>query len=204
MRLIAALNLTRTSGSITAVLPLGAGGGGEDGGAGGAGPYDVAVRIRDARGTVIDERPAVFVPSACEDPDEDVTGVVDMDLPAPAGAATVEVLVDGQVVDSQAVGGEAVPAGAVAEIDLEAAGPGGSPGDLELRWEQPDAPAGQRYIVQLSDDAGASWRTVAIGLTEPAVSLPREELTGDEVTVRVLATTGTGTTEVRTDTVRVR
>jgi hypothetical protein len=36
------------------------------------------------------------------------------------------------------------------------------------------------------------------------VSLSTDEVPGNEVTVRVLATTGSGTTEVRTDTVRVR
>jgi hypothetical protein len=202
MRLIAALNLTRSSGSITAVLPVS--GGAEEGEATGAEPYDVTIRIRDAEGTTLDERRASFQPSACEDPDEDVTGVVDMDVPTPAGAATLEVLVGGQVVDRQPVGGEAVPLGTFTGADQEAAGAGGTPGAVELRWEQPDAPAGQRYIVQLSDDGGATWRTVAVGLTEPAVSLPRDELTGDEITVRVLATTGSGAALVRTDTVRVR
>ena len=74
----------------------------------------------------------------------------------------------------------------------EAAGPGEAPGGtLELRWEAPEAPPSQRYIVQVSDDAGASWRTVAVGLAEPR-TLPPDELTGDEVTVRLLATTGSG------------
>jgi hypothetical protein len=79
--------------------------------------------------------------------------------------------------------------------------PGGA---LELRWEAPEAPPGQRYIVQVSDDAGATWRTVAVGLAEPAVTLMADDLKGDEVTVRILATTGSGTTVVRTDTVSVR
>ena len=56
----------------------------------------------------------------------------------------------------------------------------------------------------LRDDAGGIWRTVAVNLPEPVVSLAVDDLPGDEVTVRVLATTGSGTTVVRTDTVRVR
>jgi hypothetical protein len=75
---------------------------------------------------------------------------------------------------------------------------------LHLRWEAPDASAGQRYIVQVSDDDGATWKTVAVGLAEPAVRLSRDEFTGDTVTVRLLATTGTAATVVRTETVRVR
>lgn len=204
MRLIAALNLTRTTGSITAVLPMAQSVvdrvAEEEAG---PQPSKITVRIRDAAGNTLDERGATFLPSVCEDPDEDATaGVVDMDVPTPAGSAIIELVVDGQVVDSQPVGGETVPLGGLVSTAEELAGPSDT---LDLRWEQPDAPAAQRYIVQVSDDAGGTWRTVAVGLTEPAVTVPRDELEGEEVTVRVLATTGSGeTTLVRIDTVRLR
>jgi hypothetical protein len=202
MRLIAALNLTRTSGSITSVLPAAGGG---DAPARGAEPNETAVRVRDAGGAVLDERLVPFQRSACEDPDEDVTGVVDVVIPSFADAATIELLVDGQVVDSHPVGGQPAPVGGLVRADRAAAGPGEAPGGvLELRWEAPEAPPGQRYIVQTSDDAGATWQTVAVGLAEPAVTLTPDDLKGDQVTVRVLATTGSGTTVVRTDTVPVR
>jgi hypothetical protein len=201
MRLIAALNLTTTSGSITSVLPAT---GGDEAPAGGAEPDHVTVRVRGADGTILDERPVEFVRSTCEDPGDDVTGVVDAVLPTVEGAASIELLVDGQVVDSHPIGGEAAPVGELVRVDRESAGPGEPPGGaLELRWEAPEAPPGQRYIVQVSDDAGASWRTVAVDLTEPALTVPPDELTGDEIMVRVLATTGSGTTVVRTDTVPV-
>lgn len=203
VRLIAAVNVTRSSGSVTAVLPSAMA---AEPDAGGAAGYDVAVRVVDAEGTVLNERPAVFVPSACEEADEDVTGVVDMTLPTPAGEAVVEVLVAGQVVDSRPVGGEVSPVGAVVGADPRADSAGGPSGGsaLELRWERPEAPSGQRYTIQVSEDGGETWRTVAVDLAEPAVSLAPEELTADEITVRVLATTGTGATAERTDTVRVR
>jgi hypothetical protein len=203
MRMIAALNLTQASGAITSVLP--ATGGGDEAPAGGAEPYGVTVRVRDAAGEILDERSVTFLRSTCEDPGDDVTGVVDAVLPAVETAATIELLVDGRVVDSHPVGGETAAGGELVRADRGAAGLADAAGGaLELRWEVPRAPAGQRYIVQVSDDAGTTWRTVAVGLSEPAVSLPFDELTGDEVTVRVLATTGTGMTVVRTDTVPVR
>jgi len=203
MRLIAALNLTRTSGSITAVLPAAGGG---DAPARGAEPYETTVRILDGSGAILDERPVPFQRSVREDPDEDVTGVVDVVLPTLEGAASIELLVDGQVVDSYPVGGEPAPGGELVRADREAAGPGGGTpgGTLELRWAVPEAPPGQRYIVQVSDDAGATWQTVAVGLAEPAVTLTSDDLKGDEVSVRILATTGSGTTVVSTDTVPVR
>jgi hypothetical protein len=201
MRLIAALNLTETSGTITSILPDT----GSDVPAGGAETSDVTVRVRDADGAIVDERPVAFLRSTCEDPGDDVTGVVDVVLPTFEGATSIELLVDGQVVDSHPVGGEAAAVGELVRADREAAGPGEAPGGaLELRWAAPEAPPGQRYIIQVSDDSGASWRTVAVGLAEPAVTLPSDELTGDVVTVRILATTGSGTSVVRTDTVRVR
>jgi hypothetical protein len=40
-----------------------------------------------------------------------VTGVVDVVLPTPEDAASIELLVDGQVVDSYPVGGEPAPVG---------------------------------------------------------------------------------------------
>ena len=202
MRLISALNLTRTSGSITSVLPAA---GGDDAPARGAEPYETTVRILDANGAILDERPVPFQRSVREDPDEDVTGVVDVVLPTVGDAASIELLVDGQVVDTYAVGGEPAPVGELVRADRDAAGPGGTPGGtLELRWAVPEAPPGQRYIIQVSDDTGATWQTVAVGLAEPAVTLTSDDLKGDEVAVRILATTGSGTTVVRTDTVPVR
>jgi hypothetical protein len=143
----------------------------------------------------------VFVPSACEDPDDDVTGVVDMDVPAAPGAARIEVVVAGQVVDSQPVGGEAVPLGPPV-TGPSIAGTTDSPGVLALRWQRPPESSGERYTVQVSVDDGATWRTVAVGLTEPAVSLPRAEYAGQHLTVRVLATTGSAWAPVRIDRMR--
>jgi hypothetical protein len=145
----------------------------------------VTVRIRDVDGAILDDRPVAFVRSTCEDPGDDVTGVVDAVLLAVDGVASIELLVDGHVVDSQPVGGAAAPIGELERVDREAAGPGEAPGGaLELRWGAPDAPPGQRYVVQISDDAGATWRTVAVGQVEPALTLPPDKLTGDEITGR--------------------
>lgn len=207
MRMIAALNLTRMAGAITTVLPT-------DGDAQESAhafdtverpPHEITVRVLDADGAVLDERPAAFLRTACEDPDEDVTGVVDVTVPTYEDGASVELLVGGRVIDSQPIGGAPAPVGDLVSTVAEAAGPGATPGEaLDVRWEAPAAPAGQRYIVQVSEDGGETWRTIAVGLSEPAVTLPTDDLDADEVQVRVLSTTGTATTVVRTDTVTVR
>jgi hypothetical protein len=200
MRVIAALNLTHVSGTITSVLPSSGGGAP----ASEMGSYGVLVRVRDVDGATLGEWRAPFQRSVCEDPGDDVTGVVDVDIPTLEGAASVELVVDGSVVDSHPVGGQA-SIGELLPAEPAAAGPGEEPGgELQLRWETPAAPASQRYIVQVSDDRGATWRTVAVGLAEPAVTLSAEDLTGDEITVRILATTGSGATVVRMETVPLR
>ena len=117
----------------------------------------------------------------------------------------MEIVVNGPVIDTHPVGGETAPVGELVHPEPALAGAGETPGrTIHLQWQAPEEPAGQRYIVQVSEDGGVTWKTVAVGLTEPAVTMSRDEFAGDDVTVRLLATTGTGTTVVRTETVRVR
>jgi hypothetical protein len=58
-------------------------------------------------------------------------------------------------------------------------------------------------MVQVSQEEGV-WETVAVGLVDTALNLPSNRFDADEVTVRILATTGTGTVEVETEQVRIR
>ncbi len=194
VHLVAAIDLARGSATIAAVLPATRG---DDAPVSGR----VAVRLLDADGSVLAERPVAFQPSAVEEPGSELTGVVDAVVPLPPGAAALELLVDGRPVTGQPVGGAPVDVGALGIAESTGADPAEG---LTLRWEAPAGPTGQRYVVQVSDDGGAGWRTVAVGLAEPAVTLALDELTGAEVAVRVLASTGTGTRVVRTDTVPLR
>lgn len=195
---IASINLTRGTGAISAVLP-----GVDAAGAGatpGAGPEAVTIRLLGADGGVLDERSVPVRRSACEEPDDDVTGVVEAVVPASPDVATVAIVRDGTVVDAVAVGG--APA---ASASLERAAPvagasaGGagvvasSPSGLDLRWDVSGAAGSERYIVQVSDDDGGNWRTVAVGLVEPAVTLSAADYAADEVDVRLLSTTGRST-----------
>lgn len=206
MRLFASVNLSIREGSISAVLPtqlVGAGGVDAEAGVDPAGT--VRARVLDAQGGVLDERIVPFVRSSCEDPDADVTGTVDADLPDVDGAARVVLVVDDTVVAEYPVGGTAAapsapsqraPQGAERGVDL-------TDGVLHLTWEAAGAPESQRYVVQVSREEGV-WETVAVGLAETALDLPTDQFDTDEITVRVLATTGLGTVEVETDHVRIR
>jgi hypothetical protein len=200
-RIIGSVNLTVAAGSISAVLPA-APGADDNGDAVPAGPdgHQLSIRLLDADGELIDERPAAFRPSSCEDPDQDVTGVIDSVVPVLSGASAVEVLLDGAVLDRRPIGG---PVSRTADLRPGAADAGPTPdGGRQLSWEVPDAPAGQRYAVQLSDDGGASWRAVAVDLAQPEVRLAADELAGpagEPLLVRLLAVTGLSSAVVSTD-----
>ena len=204
IRIIGSVNLTSAAGSISAVLPAATGGDapGDASGDESAGPdgHQLSIRLLDAAGELIEEQPAVFRRSSCEDPDQDVTGVLDSVLPARADAATVEVVLDGGVLDRRPIGGP-VSATATLQPGVADAGPTAD-GGRQLSWSVPDAPAGQRYAVQLSDDDGASWRTVAVDLAQPEVRLPADELAGAPgrpLLARILAVTGLSSAVVSTD-----
>jgi hypothetical protein len=214
MRLFASVNLDRSEGSIAAVLPEQVVGAAPDADGSGAGEGAYADRVRaqvlDASGAVLDERPMPVVRSSCEDPDQDVTGTVDATLPDLAGAAQVQLLVGDSVVAAYPVGGSPVGPSAPRVLAAEDGGAerapaAGEPGAhvLHLEWDAAGAPGSQRYVVQVSSEPG-TWSTVAVGVTEPWLDLPVDDLEGDELDVKVLATTGTGVVEVRTERVRLR
>jgi hypothetical protein len=205
MRLFAAVNLDRTEGSISAVLPSSLVGPAPDAEAGAEPAGRVRAQVLDADGTVLDDSPVPFVRSSCEDPDEDETGTVDAELPDVKGAARVRLLVDDAVVAEHEVGGRAAPpSGPTAEARTGATrGPAEAAGVAHLTWEAAGAPASQRYVVQVSKEEGV-WETVAVGLADPEFDLPLDQIDADEVSVRILATTGTGVVEVETERIAVR
>lgn len=200
MRVFASVNLDRKEGAISAVLPSALVGTAAPADAVPAEPADtVRARLLAVDGTVLDERDVPFVRSSCEEPDEDVTGTVDAVLPDVADAARVVLLVGDDVVAEYAVGGRAAAPSSPSATRAQAAGPGaqglGPAGMVHLSWDAAGAPASQRYVVQVSQRDG-EWETVAVGLTQPRLDLPADQFDADEISVRILATTGTGLEEV--------
>lgn len=164
-------------------------------------PAAVARRARGARRGIPHRRATAFAPGA------NVTGVVDAIVPTLDGASSVKLLVEGEVADSHPVGGETAEIGALVQPEQASAGADDEQrgDDLDLRWEAPDAPPpSQRYSIQVSDDGGVTWQTVATGLTEPAVTLQPGDFASNQIDVRVLATTGSRTAVVGTETVSFR
>lgn len=189
---IATVDLTGHTGAVIAVLPAAeAPPAGSD-----AADRAVSLRLVDESGAVLDEQVVALRRGVREEATDQVTGVVDAVVPVPAAAVRVELLLDGDVLDSHPL---ASGGGAVGPLQRDAsAGAEGPDEPVRLRWSA-TAGADERYAVQLSHDGGASWATVAVGLTEPDVTIARVDAEG--ALARVLATGGAGITVLRTDTV---
>jgi hypothetical protein len=135
-----------------------------------------------------------FLPNTEREPGEDLMGVLDAVVPFVEGVASVEVLVDGTVADTYS----AAPEGAVGEAELTveqamgAAAAGMGAQAVTLDWSAAGAaPTGASYDVQVSTDGGASWQTVAMGLSEPRATIDLEGIDPDgQIELRVLAKDG--------------
>jgi len=156
--------------------------------------------------------PVAFIRDACTNRGDDVTGTVDTLLPAIKNATRLELVLNGQVVDTFSAGD---PVGAVRNIhsarparastrrsraaagttdDVEEAAlltwqPSGGARRARARAER--APSPVHYTVQISTDDGATWRTATFDSTEPQARIDRQLFgDADTIKVRVVATNG--------------
>jgi hypothetical protein len=191
IQVVAAANLTRSTGTLTAVMPTASPPSPPDDE---SGRPPIAIVLLDAAGESLAEHPARFQPSACEEPDDDVTGTIDAVLDAPPGARRVELRLGDAVLDAREIGGPAAPPGgpgAGAPAGLRRTD-GGAGDEVVVEWDAPGPSPGRRYLVQASADGGATWRTVGLDLAEPLVRIEADDFPGeDALDVRVIATSGT-------------
>ena len=200
VHVVAAVNLTQRSAQIASALPLPAADEHEAAGVADDGGPSFVVRVLDAAGAVLHAQPAPFLPSACSIEGEDQTGLIDTVVPNVAGAAAVELLLDDEVLDRFDVGGAAVAAQLVGAADAGLVAGAATGATITLSWEAPDAPAGQRYIVQVSADGGASWSTLAAGTPATSLEVDRDDFPGaTALDVRITATSGFGQPSVVTE-----
>lgn len=216
VHVVATVNLTRASGQIRHVTaydtpPVATPGDvtGRGGRASSAQPT-LSLRVYAGRSRAR-EFPAEFIRDACTDRSDDVTGAIDVLLPAVKGASRIDLLLNGEVVDRYEAGdqvravrnvrgaGRSRAATRVRDADRVE-----STDETGLLVWQPSGAARQararaggavasrlRYTVQVSSDGGATWHTAAFGLAEPQARIDRQ-LLGDAETVkvRVVATNG--------------
>lgn len=191
---VANVNVTRTQGQIRFVNPLPAGR--PSGIAEGSG---VTLRALGAGGEQLREYPVRVNLSSELGPDDDREGIVDAVIPLTQDARAIDLAIGSQVVHSVRVGGDLPALRGVSR--LTDAGDRTMRVGLQLDRSMEE---GHTYAVQVSEDRGASWRTVAVGLTDPDFAIDQGQFRpGTELQVRVLATNGLSTAVVTTETLRV-
>jgi hypothetical protein len=195
---VAEVNLTEGTGNIRYVNPVS-----RTLSAAAVGGAGFELRVLDATGQALGSYPAPVKLNSCADPSEDRTGIVDAVIPANPAARQIELLYNGQVLDTFRSGA------AVAEISnlrretsTESA--------LSFAWDNAattsveDDVSNVTYNVQVSTDEGQTWQTVAVGRTSPDATIDRTQFEpGDRVTVRVVATDGFTSTVAETETFSV-
>jgi hypothetical protein len=219
VHVVATLNLTRGTGHLQHVTPVPAvpAGQGPTGsvrrrsGSPAAPAADVSLRLYGTRDRLIAEIAPAFIPDACLNPGDDLTGAIDTFLTDAGGASRLELLLNGVVVDTVL---PAAPARAVQNIRAETAtqrararGARAAVADEVVEnpvitWSETGGRArtgaaralpdtGRTYTVQVSTDEGTTWQTVGFALREPRVVIDREALgRSEDVLVRITSTDG--------------
>ncbi|MFD0313241.1 hypothetical protein [Streptomyces flavalbus] len=127
------------------------------------------------------------------EPGGDRTGLIDAVTPAGPAPEAVELVLDGEVVDTFH------PAGGPPRLRA-ARDAGVADGMVRMALEFDEDPeAGYSYSAQVSADGGRTWRTVGVGLKEPTVDLDRRQFgPGDDVRLRITTTNGFTSTTAET------
>jgi hypothetical protein len=161
------------------------------------------LRVLDEAGQTLGSYPAPVKLNSCADPSEDRTGIVDAVIPANPAARQIELLYEGQVLDTFRSGGGVQE---ISNLRREAS----TESALSFAWNHAAATEGEAdasnvtYNVQVSTDEGQTWQTVAVGRTSPDATIDRTQFEpGDRVTVRVVATDGFTSTVADTETFSV-
>jgi hypothetical protein len=218
VHVVATLNLTRGTGHLQHVTPVPAIPAGQDptrsatrrSGRATAPAADVLLRVYGPADRVLAEVAPPFIPDACLNPNDDLTGAIDTFV-AGTGASRVELLLNSAVVDTFA---PSAPARAPQNVRAERQIAGGqarrrratsadeAAENPVITWTEPGtrgrtraarstADTGQTYTVQISTDDGSTWQTVGFALREPRVEIDRHALgSSEEVLVRIASTDG--------------
>jgi hypothetical protein len=131
-------------------------------------------------------------------PADDREGLVDAVVPVTGTARAVELLIGGDVVDTFEPARDPPAIRALRAVGTDADGV-----RMAVESEQPIEQS-QSYAVQVSSDGGRSWQTIGVGLREPTFTLDRAHFQeGRDVEVRVIATNGFTSREVRHESLRL-
>ncbi|MFJ9718768.1 hypothetical protein ACIRPQ_22975 [Streptomyces sp. NPDC101213] len=127
------------------------------------------------------------------EPGADRTGLIDVVTPSGPAPEAVELVVDGQVMDTFRPGGSppALRAARHAGADDGMLG-------MTLEFDRDPGPD-LSYSAQVSVDGGRTWQTLGVGLKEPVVQLDRGQFPpGNDIRLRITTTNGFSSTAAET------
>lgn len=181
INIVGTINLTKKTGKILYVNPVSnvmLQAAGQD--------HSVQVRVKSADDQVLQQQPAIVKLNPCSDSKKDQTGIIEAVVSWHPEAKVVELLIDGNVVDTYRASGAAERS----LTNLRASD--ASEEAVSLPMDAAESEAGNlSYNVQVSIDNGQTWETVAVGRSSPDVTIDRNQFEpGTNVTVRVIATDG--------------
>jgi hypothetical protein len=176
---IAEVNILRGSGRIRYVLPV------ERGRPTVPDPASpVTIRTRQANQQKLDEVRVPVKPFADEGPADAGHALCDAVIAVHPDAVVIELDINGTVVDALR---PAASPPIVQDVRISSA----EDGTLVLRWDQERREEGHAYTVQMSDDNGQSWQTLAVGLKNRELPIHAENVPrGRRLLFRVQATDG--------------
>ncbi|HEX2281835.1 MAG TPA: hypothetical protein VHG52_08735 [Thermomicrobiales bacterium] len=182
--LVAQVNLTQGTGRISFVNPVARGSVSQPEAA-----TPVTIRSVDGDGKVLAEFPASVKPLSDLPQDSDHEAIVDAVIPIEPATTAIELYVSDRLADSYQFTGQPPEIGEIRGERAEGEG-------IQLAWASGRARGSVHYNVQVSQDGGRSWRTVAVGVQDPSVAIHPDNLIPDRpALIRVMATDGLRATE---------
>lgn len=176
---------------------------------------DLKLRLYRKDGQLIGEFLVHFYRDVCREENADETGIVDVVIPSDPQSSTLELVLNGQVIDTFTRTATANPvqnirAATEPQERMMLSSPVSERRTIE--WTDESAASGVResavspkisYVVQISQDDGATWQTVGYDLDQTKLEIDSILLEGIErVQVRVTSTDGF-TAQTVTQTVRL-
>lgn len=185
---VATIDTTEGSGSILYVNPSNVRSGSAE--ASGMGAGRTALVLRDAGGAEIGRVPAEIRYDACAEHEAHVLGLIQQDVELPGGVAEIELVRDGQVLDTFHPDEPAPAPEMTADFTL---GPpyasGGHRRNFGAAHVQPQK--GVTYLIQARPDNDQEWHTLSIGRRTPEFQIDRNQFPGaTSVAVRVIQNAG--------------
>lgn len=150
------------------------------------------ILLRNKQGEVISDYPVLLQLNTRPSPEEDQTGMINAFIPLAPDTSSIEVVVDGDLIDKRMVSRSAPQITNLQMLLTETKiGSKTSPFPLVFSWEAKDADGDDlTYDVEMRIDNGEKWQTVLVNSSETSVTLDPKIEGLRSIMIRVTASDG--------------